>query len=77
MKLEIYKTATPQEYSWRLMSKGREVARMPDGTANPSKIKRTVKAFRDHSGVGSGIWRACEAALLAFEELHPSRAAKL
>ncbi len=89
MKLEIYKTSTPGEYSWRLMAKGREIARMPDGTAAPSKIKRTVLALAKHSShrpldlceqVGktwdSELAMACHAALREFELLHPTHEAR-
>jgi uncharacterized protein YegP (UPF0339 family) len=83
MKLEIYKVRTG-EYSWRLKSKGREIARMPDGTASPSKIKRTIKALRGHAsapmsqlGRDSEISNACAVALGEFEKLHPSRKAIL
>lgn len=71
MKLEIRKIDNG-EYSWFLFSKGQQVARMPDGTAAPSKIKRTVKAFQAHTGIGSAVWRACEAALREFETIHPT-----
>lgn len=77
MRLEIYQVVDG-EYSWRLKEKGREIARMPDGTASPSKIKRTVGALMHHArafGSESEISAACLTALDVFEKQHPARKA--
>lgn len=73
MKLDIRKIANG-EYSWFLFAKGRQIARMPDGTAGPSKIKRTVAALASHAGKTSNIAKACYAALRDFEKIYPTHA---
>lgn len=69
--LDIYQRVNG-EYSWRLNVGANEVAQMPDGTGSPWKVKRTVRALQKHCGKDSPLWHACEAALVAFERLHPT-----
>lgn len=77
--VEIYKSQREGSfYSWRLFVTGiggrqNEVARMPDDTAAPSKVKRTVRALQRLSGKDSAVWRACDYALTRFELLHPTK----
>lgn len=76
MTCDIYKNGA-KEYAWRLFVTGiggkqNEVARMPDGTGSPWKIKRTVRAMQRSAGQDSPLWHACARALRAFEVLHPT-----